>query len=234
MKFKKLTALSCTLIALMMSQHTWAHTSMVLEFTCPIGGETFKQRVDASGMTYGMRTNMRPIGRLIAPPSLTICPSNGFVMFKQTFTPEELAKFERVVQSQQYQDIVQHSSSYFAWGRMMELADEHHDSYQMMWIFLKASWQRNNDELRQKILMYADKALVENTFRNVKDKLSVQILRGEMLRQLQRFDEAQAWFEQLQQQADVQNYPYLAKVIAFQLSLIAKKDHMVWHLPSND
>ena len=193
-----------TLLLLVASASASAHTAQEMAFTCPIGGEKFTQTMDTSGTRIGMMTDTRPVGPIATPFSLAQCPSNKFVMFKKEFSPDELAKFKRVVNSAEYQQIAAQSPSYFAWGRMMELAGENQDAQQMMNIFLQASWQSESQESFNKTLEYADKVLANKAISS-KDAINTQFLRGEMLRKLGRFDEAKRVFT------------------ALQLSLVAKK-----------
>ena len=211
-----------TLLLLAASASASAHTAQEIAFTCPIGGEKFTQTMDTSGTRIGMMTDTRPVGPIATPFSLAQCPSNKFVMFKKEFSPDELAKFERVVNSAEYQQIAAQSPSYFAWGRMMELAGENQDAQQMMNIFLQASWQSESQESFSKTLEYADKVLANKAISS-KDAINTQFLRGEMLRKLGRFDEAKRVFTALQKNPEVKKDKLFSQLAALQLSLVAKK-----------
>lgn len=211
-----------TLLLLVASASASAHTAQEIAFTCPIGGEKFTQTMDISGTRIGMMTDTRPVGPIATPFSLAQCPSNKFVMFKKEFSPDELAKFERVVNSAEYQQIAAQSPSYFAWGRMMELAGENQDAQQMMNIFLQASWQSESQESFSKTLEYADKVLANKAISS-KDAINTQFLRGEMLRKLGRFDEAKRVFTALQKNPEVKKDQLFSQLAALQLSLVAKK-----------
>ncbi len=211
-----------TLLLLVASASASAHTAQEIAFTCPIGGEKFTQTMDTSGTRIGMMTDTRPVGPIATPFSLAQCPSNKFVMFKKEFSPDELAKFERVVNSAEYQQIAAQSPSYFAWGRMMELAGENQDAQQMMNIFLQASWQSESQESFSKTLEYADKVLANKAISS-KDAINTQFLRGEMLRKLGRFDEAKRVFTALQKNPEVKKDKLFSQLAALQLSLVAKK-----------
>lgn len=211
-----------TLLLLVASASASAHTAQEMAFTCPIGGEKFTQTMDTSGTRIGMMTDTRPVGPIATPFSLAQCPSNKFVMFKKEFSPDELAKFERVVNSAEYQQIAAQSPSYFAWGRMMELAGENQDAQQMMNIFLQASWQSESQESFSKTLEYADKVLANKAISS-KDVINTQFLRGEMLRKLGRFDEAKRVFTALQKNPEVKKDKLFSQLAALQLSLVAKK-----------
>lgn len=211
-----------TLLLLVASASASAHTAQEMAFTCPIGGEKFTQTMDTSGTRIGMMTDTRPVGPIATPFSLAQCPSNKFVMFKKEFSPDELAKFERVVNSAEYQQIAAQSPSYFAWGRMMELAGENQDAQQMMNIFLQASWQSESQESFSKTLEYADKVLANKAISS-KDAINTQFLRGEMLRKLGRFDEAKRVFTTLQKNPEVKKDKLFSQLATLQLSLVAKK-----------
>ena len=216
------TKLFPLLLLLAASAFAWAHTAQEMAFTCPIGGEKFSQVMDTSGTSIGMMTDMRPVGPIAAPYAIPQCPKNKFVMFKNQFSKAELAKFERVVNSAEYQQIAAQSPSYFAWGRMMELAGENTDTQQMMNIFLKASWQSESQESFSKTLEYADKVLANKAISS-KDAINTQFLRGEMLRKLGRFDEAKRVFTALQKNPEVKQDKLFSQLAALQLGLVAKK-----------
>ena len=64
---------------------------------CPIGGEKFKD-------SY-----------------VPQCPTNKFVMFKNEFTEEELKKYEKIINSEEYREIPRNSNKYYYLARFYEM-----------------------------------------------------------------------------------------------------------------
>jgi hypothetical protein len=98
-------ALLCALAAataLLPPQAASALTLGKQDFTCPIGGEKFSADVVNSYTRFGIRLDLRPIGAMLSPIPLPVCPGNGFVMFKDKFTPEEIKAIEPIVLSDDY------------------------------------------------------------------------------------------------------------------------------------
>ena len=216
--------LTCLLLAL--STSASAIRLRNVEYTCPIGGEKFTAFIDATGYFSSGFIDTRPFTRFVTPIELPQCPSNKFVMFKDEFSPDELAKFERVVSSAEYQQIDARSPQFFALGRMMELAGENQDAWQMMIIFLKANWQSHDhhEPSQRKTLEYADKVLANKKKISRYDALSTQILRGKMLRLLGRFDEAKRVLTALQKNPAVRQDESLSQVVTLQLRMVGKKN----------
>jgi len=64
---------------------------------CPIGGEKFKDS------------------------HVPQCPANKFVMFKNEFTEEELKKYEKIINSEEYREIPRNSNKYYYLARFYEI-----------------------------------------------------------------------------------------------------------------
>ena len=64
---------------------------------CPIGGEKFKDS------------------------HVPQCPTNKFVMFKNEFTEEELKKYEKIINSEEYREIPRNSNKYYYLARFYEM-----------------------------------------------------------------------------------------------------------------
>ena len=109
------------------------------EFTCPIGGEVFTSQVVGSYSRFGTRLDLKPLGALVAPLPIPVCPGNGFVMYKETFSKEELAKLTSIVESDAYRDArKQHTDHYMAAFLLEKMAPVALD---LAHVYLKASWE---------------------------------------------------------------------------------------------
>lgn len=94
--------LSAFVLSLAVCTHANALTTRPVEHTCPIGGEKFTSVMVMSGFSVDMKTDLEPVGMIMAPAPIPVCPSNKFVMFKDDFTQQELDKYEKVIRSEAY------------------------------------------------------------------------------------------------------------------------------------
>lgn len=96
-----------------LSSAAFAATVRTESFVCPVGGERFQAQVVMSGTQMGMRLDFKPLGAIIAPPPVPECPSNGLLLFKSTFTTDDLAKLTPYIESEVFiQARKQHSPYY--------------------------------------------------------------------------------------------------------------------------
>ncbi|MBC2776234.1 hypothetical protein [Parasphingopyxis marina] len=81
-------------------------------FVCPIGGEEFTAAVVGSNTTFGSRPDGRPYSPLPVYP-ITECPGNGFLIFQDEWTDEELAILEAAVETREYQQMRAEETPYY-------------------------------------------------------------------------------------------------------------------------
>ncbi len=71
-------------------------------YKCPIGGEEFQYSKVLSTTTWDMRLDGKPIGMISFPIKLKQCPTNGFIDFKDNYSPKELAKLKKIIESKEF------------------------------------------------------------------------------------------------------------------------------------
>lgn len=81
----------------------YAHTSGMVEKTCPLCAEAFKCELNMSGTQFGMRPDLKPLGAIAAPRRIPVCPGCRFVLYDDEIPTEELAKCREIVQGDAYQ-----------------------------------------------------------------------------------------------------------------------------------
>ena len=112
------------------------------EFICPIGGEKFTAEVVGSYSQFGMRLDFKPLGALIAPIPLPVCPQNGFVMYKSEFSETELDQLKPLVLSDDYRRNRAEHTDYYMVAYLRERMGA--DSLELGFLYLKASWEAEN------------------------------------------------------------------------------------------
>ena len=109
---------------------------------CPIGGEKFKD-------SY-----------------VPQCPTNKFVMFKNEFTEEELKKYEKIINSEEYREIPRNSNKYYYLARFYEMLGGVSDKEIGKTYFNSYHYYSENKEIKREALhkgiSYLEKAVKED------------------------------------------------------------------------
>lgn len=115
---------------------------MITHKVCPIGGEEFKD-------SY-----------------VPQCPTNKFVMFKNEFTEEELKKYEKIINSEEYHEIPRNSNKYYYLARFYEMLGGVSDKEIGKTYFNSYHYYSENTEAKkdalQKGISYLEKAVKED------------------------------------------------------------------------
>src|SRR5262249_13405404 len=114
---------------------------------------------------------------------------------------------------------------YYRLARMFERLKRPHA--EVAFAYLKASWQVEDDKKRSRQYLSSCLEAYEK-FLKTKPKQSertqtAQFLKGELLRQLGKFDDASKHFQEIQKLAEFKKAPF-PKLIELELKLIGKKD----------
>jgi len=166
-----------------------ATTMFPQQFTCPMGGDVFEDYVIGSYSSFGQRPDGRAYGTLPVLP-LVECPGNGFLLFEDAFTPEEIALLTPLVGSAEYQAMRQGETPHHrAWWLMRALGRE---PEQLASALLVASWESDDDLARR---VWYQRAFLEATAGIAPDSdgwLLYQLRAANALRELGQFGDASA------------------------------------------
>lgn len=211
-----------------------AHTYQIVEETCPLCEESFECEMDTSGFQAGMRLDLKPLGPTPAPWSVPVCPQCHFVLYSDDISPEELTACQAIVRSDAYR---QNSAraSYYLLGLLFEGLDK--DPLSLGHIFLQASWQEEADEDKlkdalERSLHHFERflnrprngtAASQGVSTDDESYATAQLVKGEILRRLGRFDEAKAHFSDLRE-LEAFHEPFLAGIVRFQMRLCTRMD----------
>lgn len=209
-----------------------AHTSDMVEKTCPLCEKVFKCELDMSGTQFGMRLDLKPLGPTAAPWRIPVCPRCHFVLYDDEIPTGELAKCKKIVRSDTYKK-QSGRASYYLLGLLFEGLKK--NPLDIAHIFLKASWQEESDKKKLKddlkhSLHHFELFLKEQP-KNVvalqkEDNayVTAQLMKGEILRRLSRFDEAKSYLSGLLLLKTFQGGTFLRDIVKFEISLCDKKD----------
>lgn len=235
-------SLLCLVVILLSARAGFAHTSRMVEQTCPLCSEAFKCELDASGTQFGMRLDLKPLGPTAAPWRVPVCPKCHFVIFDDEIPAEELAKCKEIVNDNAYKKITGRAS-YYLLGLLYEGLKK--DPSEIGHIFLKASWQEEFDEkkleedlkrsLQHFEVFLKDHKKPKTASQESSDKgdgkyHAALILKGEILRRLGRFEEAKNHLSGLQGLPGFQG-TFVGDIVKFEIILCDKKDSKPHEIP---
>lgn len=171
-----------------------ATTPFVREIECPVGGERFSFTDTASSSSFGQRPDGKPYSNWDYP--LPVCPGNGLVVYRD-FTADELTRLPTLLQSPQFAEVRAIEQPYYAASFIeRSLAPA---SLQATWLLLQASWRVDgNAALKTRFQQEFVTAAQSAAFDPANEESVVLRLRmANALRELGRFDEAEAAFATL-------------------------------------
>ncbi len=172
---------------------------------CPVGGEKFMALEVGSSTSWGQRPDGRDYGTLPIWP-LKVCPKNGFVIFDDVFSSEELRQLTHAVNSPDYQSLVNANEvpHYRAWWLAGKI---NRPIEQRAGFLMQAGW--DSDDLVERKQRYqrqfADLALQLDVQTAGKNEFFWLSLRGvNALRELGDFEKAAARVAELK---SAKSYP---------------------------
>lgn len=223
----RISAFLIAVSTLVSTVSTNASTVQLSEFICPIGHEKFSEYVALSGTQFGVALDRKPYGPIISPWPIARCPGNGFVIFKDDFTKEELATLESFVLSAQYQKSKNIESNYYLKSMLIKQLGQPLDAIANT--LLRATWEAESDDRYPRYAretIEAIDALVANSPNDTeKETLLIYTqVAGELERRLGLFDAAESRLRNLQRQHGVDEVDLLQGFIDQELALIAARD----------
>jgi hypothetical protein len=202
-----------------------AMTFSEVEVTCPLGGEVFTATLARSGTKFGTFLDFRPFGPIASPTPLAKCPANGFVIYKEEFTDDELRQLTPYVESEDYQSLQKKQTNYYLAAELQSCLKET-SKQQIARTLLQATWEV---ETREQYLSYANEALfafkhaLTEDYAKKNEWLTDQLIAGELERRLGQFAEAKKRFLMLSEREKVSSGT-VHNMIQLQLQLIEAED----------
>lgn len=208
--------------ACVFAEPCWGLTYGDVELKCPLDGTVFRMRAAMSGTQFGIYLDLKPSGPTAAPAPLARCPSNGFVIYKSRFTDKELEKLRSFVASSAFQQLRLEKSAYYVAAKLQQHMGESPE--RVAWTLLQATWEAGEDYPRiasEALGAYA--RVLSRVKLDPEDRLTAQLVSGELERRLQRFDAAKSRFAAIRGDPGF-NDAYAAAIIELELKLIEARD----------
>jgi uncharacterized protein (DUF2225 family) len=224
------------LAALTAAPWSAADTSKEVPITCPICDRQYNARVTTSEFRSGQRLDLRPLGELVSPPRVPVCPKCGFVDYRhgKDYPEGELKDLRAFVLSDEYKKLAGAEVPYFRLAKLFERLKKPPST--VAYQYLQASWEAEDTKKgeRQRAYLAAaldayDKAIADDGTQAGGRQIA-RVVKGELLRRLGRFDEAAKHFDAVGKLEESKAEPY-PRVIAAELEFIGKKDDQPHELP---
>lgn len=220
-------------------QANWAigHTTVLVTRTCPFTGRVFAAEVEGSGTLACQRLDLKPVGPIGAPGLVPICPDDGFVVYKESFSRREIEGLRAWVASRAFRRLVRCHTPYFRLAKIQERLGE--DERLIAESYLKASWEAESDPARYK--RYARRAVIwfdryaTDLLRRRDERTGgavaeARIVAADLLRRLGRFEAAS---RRLAPAIGLQRLSWLDRVWLLELALVKKRDRAPAYLPDD-
>ena len=153
------------------------------DFICPVDGIAFTQKLPAAGTAQGYMLDMQPFGDVKAPAPMPACPRNGFVIYKDTFSAQEIEKIIPLLDTPAYK---QAPTPYRAYLMMQKVGEPLESQLRKL---QEASWN-GPDSYREQALRLLGPILAQDKLTD-KARLHHLLFKAELERRLGRFAQAQ-------------------------------------------
>jgi len=158
-----------------------------------------------------------------------------FKDYNQKYTAEELALLRGLVAAADYKHLPADTPSYERLARLYEGLER--PAFEIGQAYLKASWQVEDQAERNRVLLEKSRKWFEKYLANApntdKSRLPAQFLRGELLRRVEKFQEAKEQFIRLGKSKEYESAPF-PTMIAQEMALIDVKDHSPRQIKGDD
>jgi hypothetical protein len=210
-----------------------AHASVIraTEMVCPIDGEKFEAYLSYSHTISGRYLDLKPYAAVAAPQPVAKCPTSGFLVWKETFSEEELASLRDFLKTDTWHKLKDRHTDYYLIAKLQE-----HVGYSLSnvrFTLLQATWEAKS---KLQYRLYATEALnayntaLTEQYTDPERRLTDQFVAGELERRLRKFGKAQIRFESLADDPDIQSSRF-REILELQLKLINAKNSRPHKIP---
>jgi len=208
-----------------------ASAQQMLTVICPVGGERFQFKDPAPLASRETYLDQRPVDPA-APWPHAKCPSNGFVLYKSSFSDAELARLRPIVATDKYRALAAtHTTHYLEAVLRRELGES---PYAVAWALVQATWEAGGDPARYR--QYAQEALATYdaiplaALPEIRHRILKRMLSAELARRLGQFESARDRLLEMRDAAELSK-PFLQRIVELQLKLVRAKDSRPHKIP---
>jgi hypothetical protein len=210
-----------------------AHASVIraTDMICPIDGVKFEAYLSHSHTIAGRYLDLKPYGAVAAPQPVAKCPTSGFLVWKESFTEDELASLRDFLKTDTWHKLKERHTDYYLIAKLQEHVG--YSQSHVRFTLLQATWETKS---KYQYKLYATKALnayntaLTEQYTVPERRLNDQFVAGELERRLRRFGHAQIRFTSLENDSDVEPSRFHA-ILDLQLKLINAKNSRPHKIP---
>jgi hypothetical protein len=171
---------------------------VTIEVTCPIDNNKFTMQKIRDSQHFAVMLDGQDYGVLASPEPAAKCPNDGFIVYKNNFTAQELNILKNYITTDEYKNLLKNDTDYRIISKMQEKVSA--PPQQILSSIRRATWEAYNKLNGEKYLEYANTAI------EFIDKLKVPseediFFKGELFRRSGKFDEASKIFNDLKKRA---------------------------------
>lgn len=223
-RFAVLTLFLSALSAVLDAAPARATTVSTVDFICPLCQTHFRQQMTTSSTSWGQRLDLLPVGNASYPWPMAKCPKCNLVLYKERFTRREIEGLRSFVFSDEYRALSPRSSPYLLARTRERLGAK---DLELAHLFLSAAWASTEHSADWSASVTESVRHFDAFLRAAKQKdrewATAALVRGELLRRLARFPEAEAHFRDLKEKSAFLRANF-ADFLEQELQLIAARD----------
>lgn len=165
---------------------------------CPIDGTKFQIKKIKNHAQFATMLDGQGYGILISPEPVAKCPNDGFILYKNEFTEEELQALKQFTASQEYQLMSKHETDYWLAAKLQQKLSAAEE--EILSSMQRSTWEAYNLLDYEKYRRYAGETII---FIDKMQKPSDEniFLKGELCRRTGNFKEASKTFTLLKKNA---------------------------------
>lgn len=222
------TFLAATLIAIC-GPRSVADTFSIEKRVCPICSTNYETAVTNSATVLGSRLDMRPIGGVKSPPRIGVCTKCGFVDYRhgEKYPKEELAITKAYVESDEFRKLAKDETPYYRAAQTYRKLNRSPEEVATFLLYSVWEAEDKNDKSLlfrhlSECMAAAEQVSKDNTVADG-TRETFGILKGELLRRMGKFEEAEAHFATLAGDAAYSMAPF-PELIRQERDLVRRKD----------
>lgn len=204
-----------------------------ITFTCPIGAAEFSLEVAPSPQPSDQNLDFKPVGEgVISPRPIPVCPGNGFVVYRDDFSAEEISALSTYVLSSEYRALKDIHTPYYLLAKLLDI--QQRPVLEVAFTYLRASWEVDTENTRYE--EYAKAAAdgfetyLVDADQRVPDYFTSHLLLAELKRRVGDFAGAKTTLEAIKHH-DQASKPYPSRIIILQYKLIANESQEPYSMP---
>jgi hypothetical protein len=229
--FNKMLQILFGLVLLIGNTSTNALVIRATPMICPIDGEKFEAYLSLSYTIAGRYLDLKPYGAVASPQPVAKCPTSGFLIWKDNFSEEELARLSDFLKTDTWNKLKEHHTDYYLIAKLQEHVG--YSKSDVKFTLLQATWEAKS---KHQYRLYAAEALkayeaaLEEEYAEPVERLSHQFIAGELERRLRRFGHAHIRFTSFENESDVEPSRFQS-ILDLQLKLIHSKNSRPHKIP---